>query len=241
MDVVLVGLPGSGKTAIGRRLANRHGAAFVDLDDRIEAAAGRRIPEIFAEDGEPAFRRLEREAVAALGPPDPDPVAAPRDLARRRGGRGPAQPVAAVPRPRPDLARRPARGPRPAAPPLAHGPAAHPGRRPAGPHPRISPRPASGSTGPRGGSTASPRWAPWWTREPARDGGADDGHDPAAGADVDRRAGRRRGRGGRAPSGMRCGGWARRARSSSRSPGRGRRSARGWRRRCGPTAGRSRS
>jgi shikimate kinase / 3-dehydroquinate synthase len=73
VDVVLVGLPGSGKTAIGRRLANRHGAHFIDLDDRVEAAAGRRIPEIFAEDGEPAFRRMEREAVLALGPADEDP------------------------------------------------------------------------------------------------------------------------------------------------------------------------
>ena len=74
MDVVLVGLPGSGKTAIGRRLANRHGAAFVDLDERIEEVAGRRIPEIFAEDGEAAFRRLERDAVLALGPADPEPA-----------------------------------------------------------------------------------------------------------------------------------------------------------------------
>jgi shikimate kinase/3-dehydroquinate synthase len=74
VDVVLVGLPGSGKTAIGRRLANRHGAQFIDLDDRIEAESGRRIPEIFAEDGEAAFRRLEREAVAALGPADPEPA-----------------------------------------------------------------------------------------------------------------------------------------------------------------------
>ncbi len=73
MDVVLVGLPGSGKTAIGRRLAHRHGAEFVDLDERIEEAAGRRIPEIFAEDGEAAFRQLEREAVAALGPADTEP------------------------------------------------------------------------------------------------------------------------------------------------------------------------
>jgi shikimate kinase/3-dehydroquinate synthase len=73
VDVVLVGLPGSGKTAIGRRLANRHGAAFVDLDERIEAADGRRIPEIFAEGGEAAFRRLERNAVLALGPADPAP------------------------------------------------------------------------------------------------------------------------------------------------------------------------
>jgi shikimate kinase/3-dehydroquinate synthase len=73
VDVVLVGLPGSGKTAIGRRLAHRHGAEFVDLDERIEGAAGRRIPEIFAQDGEAAFRRLEREAVAALGPADTEP------------------------------------------------------------------------------------------------------------------------------------------------------------------------
>jgi 3-dehydroquinate synthetase/shikimate kinase len=73
MDLVLVGLPGSGKSAVGRRIASRHAATFVDLDDQIEQAAGRRIPEIFATDGEAAFRRLEREAVAALGPPDPDP------------------------------------------------------------------------------------------------------------------------------------------------------------------------
>ena len=73
MDVVLVGLPGSGKSAVGRRLAHRHDAPFVDLDDQIERSSGRSIPDIFAEDGEPAFRRLEREAVAALGPADPDP------------------------------------------------------------------------------------------------------------------------------------------------------------------------
>lgn len=71
MDVVLVGLPGSGKSAVGRRLAARHQAVFVDLDERIEQAAGRTIPEIFEADGEAGFRRLERETVAALGPPDP--------------------------------------------------------------------------------------------------------------------------------------------------------------------------
>ncbi|HEY8988901.1 MAG TPA: shikimate kinase, partial [Candidatus Limnocylindrales bacterium] len=48
MDVILVGLPGSGKSAVGRRLAHRHGATFVDLDDVIEKANGRSIPEIFA-------------------------------------------------------------------------------------------------------------------------------------------------------------------------------------------------
>ncbi|MEA2519250.1 MAG: shikimate kinase / 3-dehydroquinate synthase, partial [Chloroflexota bacterium] len=70
MDVVLVGLPGSGKSAVGRRLAHRHDARFVDLDDAIEKAAGRTIPEIFASDGEAAFRALERGAVEALGPAD---------------------------------------------------------------------------------------------------------------------------------------------------------------------------
>jgi shikimate kinase len=51
MDVILVGLPGSGKSAVGRRLAHRHGATFIDLDDAIETAAGRTIPDIFAERG----------------------------------------------------------------------------------------------------------------------------------------------------------------------------------------------
>ena len=73
MDLVLVGLPGSGKTAAGRRLARRHDAEFVDVDQRIEAAAGHLIPDIFADDGELAFRTLERAAIAALGPPDRRP------------------------------------------------------------------------------------------------------------------------------------------------------------------------
>ncbi len=74
MDVVLVGLPGSGKSAIGRRLAHRHGASFVDLDDSIEKAAGRTIPDIFASEGEAAFRAMEQAAVAALGAADPEPL-----------------------------------------------------------------------------------------------------------------------------------------------------------------------
>jgi shikimate kinase/3-dehydroquinate synthase len=72
MDVVLVGLPGSGKSVVGKRLAHRHGAAFIDLDERIEHEDGRPIPRIFEEDGEAAFRALERRAVADLGPADPD-------------------------------------------------------------------------------------------------------------------------------------------------------------------------
>jgi len=71
MDLVLVGLPGSGKSVVGRRLAHRHAAEFIDLDERIEHEAGRSIPTIFEEDGEAAFRALERAAVDAVGPADP--------------------------------------------------------------------------------------------------------------------------------------------------------------------------
>jgi 3-dehydroquinate synthetase/shikimate kinase len=72
MDVVLVGLPGSGKTAVGRRLARRHEADLLDLDEIIERDAGARIAEIFAAEGEADFRRRERAAIEALGGPDPD-------------------------------------------------------------------------------------------------------------------------------------------------------------------------
>ena len=72
MDLVLVGLPGSGKSAVGRRLAGRHHAQFFDLDDLIERRVGKPVPEIFAEEGEAGFRRYEREAVLSLGPADPE-------------------------------------------------------------------------------------------------------------------------------------------------------------------------
>jgi shikimate kinase / 3-dehydroquinate synthase len=72
VDVVLVGLPGSGKSAVGRRLANRHNATFVDLDDLIERRVGKSVPTIFAEEGEAGFRRHEHEAVLSLGPADAD-------------------------------------------------------------------------------------------------------------------------------------------------------------------------
>ncbi|MEO8438065.1 MAG: bifunctional shikimate kinase/3-dehydroquinate synthase [Chloroflexota bacterium] len=74
MDVVLVGLPGSGKSAVGRRLAARHGATFIDVDDMIEVGAERRIADIFRTEGEAGFRARERAAVAELGPADPDPL-----------------------------------------------------------------------------------------------------------------------------------------------------------------------
>ena len=70
MDLVLVGLSGSGKSSIGRRIAARHGATLVDLDARIEKSSGRSISELFEAEGEAGFRSRERAAVAALGGPD---------------------------------------------------------------------------------------------------------------------------------------------------------------------------
>lgn len=62
---VLVGPPGSGKTSTGEALAARLGVAFRDTDTDIEQSAGKPIPDIFIDDGEPRFRTLERAAVAA--------------------------------------------------------------------------------------------------------------------------------------------------------------------------------
>lgn len=70
MDLVLVGLSGSGKSAVGRRLAGRHHAKFVDLDDVVERRVGKSVAAIFADEGEAGFRRYERDAVLSLGPAD---------------------------------------------------------------------------------------------------------------------------------------------------------------------------
>jgi len=61
--VVLVGFMGSGKSSVGRELARRFGAPFVDVDERIESAAGCRIRDLFAREGEPAFREREKAAL----------------------------------------------------------------------------------------------------------------------------------------------------------------------------------
>ncbi len=65
-SIVLVGLMGAGKSAIGRRLAARLGLKFVDADTEIEKAAGCSIADIFEIHGEPAFREGERRVVARL-------------------------------------------------------------------------------------------------------------------------------------------------------------------------------
>lgn len=64
--VVLVGLPGSGKTTVGREVASRLGWEFLDLDAAIEEYAGQRVAGIFADRGESAFRAMERDLTAGL-------------------------------------------------------------------------------------------------------------------------------------------------------------------------------
>ena len=65
-NIILVGFMASGKTSVGRALAERTGWTFVDADDVIVARAGKPIHRIFAEDGEPAFRELESQVIADL-------------------------------------------------------------------------------------------------------------------------------------------------------------------------------
>ncbi len=64
--IALLGLRGSGKTTIGRRLARRLRLRFVELDRQVEAMAGLALGEIFSLHGEEYYRRLEREALTAL-------------------------------------------------------------------------------------------------------------------------------------------------------------------------------
>ena len=64
--LVLVGLPGAGKSTVGRLAAKRLKVAFIDLDTEIELREGRKLPRIFNTRGEPYFRRLERELTAEM-------------------------------------------------------------------------------------------------------------------------------------------------------------------------------
>jgi len=64
--VVMVGMMGAGKTAVGRALALRLAVPFLDSDAEIETAANMSVPEIFSRDGEPFFRRKETQVIARL-------------------------------------------------------------------------------------------------------------------------------------------------------------------------------
>ncbi|MDY3985275.1 shikimate kinase [Dysosmobacter sp.] len=66
-NIVLIGMPGSGKTTVGQALAELTGREAIDIDQRIVERSGRPIPEIFAQEGEAAFRALEREETAEAG------------------------------------------------------------------------------------------------------------------------------------------------------------------------------
>ena len=63
-NIILVGMPGSGKTTVGRLVAERLNRPFIDTDEEIVKRAGRPIPEIFARDGEDGFRRIESEVIS---------------------------------------------------------------------------------------------------------------------------------------------------------------------------------
>ncbi len=75
MIVYLVGMPGAGKSVVGRELAGRLGVPFVDLDAEIEREAGATVSEIFAQDGEPGFRAREAAALVDQSANDPSVVA----------------------------------------------------------------------------------------------------------------------------------------------------------------------
>ncbi len=68
VNLYLVGFMGTGKSTVGRAVAHKLGFQLLDSDHQIERQQGKAIPEIFAEQGEPAFRALEREFIAGGHP-----------------------------------------------------------------------------------------------------------------------------------------------------------------------------
>jgi shikimate kinase len=77
LHIVLIGMMGSGKSTIGRAYAERIGRPFFDTDQMVESKTKRAVREIFANDGEPAFRVLETQVlVDALQRPTPSVIAA---------------------------------------------------------------------------------------------------------------------------------------------------------------------
>ena len=66
-NIVLIGMPGCGKSSVGKLLAKRTGHRFLDADEEVIRLAGKSIPEIFSQDGEDTFRNLETEVLSELG------------------------------------------------------------------------------------------------------------------------------------------------------------------------------
>ena len=83
-NIVLIGMPGSGKSTLGKALAELTGRPFADTDDMIVERVGKSIPEIFADDGEKCFRRVEKDCVAK--------ICAEHSMIIATGGGAPVQP-----------------------------------------------------------------------------------------------------------------------------------------------------
>ena len=66
-NIVLIGMPGCGKTTIGKLLAEKYGKPFVDTDEEVEKLTGRTVSDIITQDGEAAFRELETQVLAEFG------------------------------------------------------------------------------------------------------------------------------------------------------------------------------
>ncbi|TMK21722.1 MAG: hypothetical protein E6G65_04425 [Actinobacteria bacterium] len=80
-------MPGSGKSTVGREVAGRLGVPFVDLDEEIERRHGSTVPEIFADEGEAAFRALEARELVEVSRQDPSVVACGGGVGRVGGAR----------------------------------------------------------------------------------------------------------------------------------------------------------
>ncbi|CAB4735384.1 MAG: shikimate kinase [Actinobacteria bacterium] len=72
---VLIGPPGAGKSSVGRQLAKLWDCEIFDSDSEIEKVSGKKIADIFTEDGEPAFRAIEREVVLSALKSEPGVIA----------------------------------------------------------------------------------------------------------------------------------------------------------------------
>ena len=66
-NIILIGMPGCGKSTIGAELSKRLGRKFIDADQHLVTKVGKSIPDIFSQNGEEAFRRLETEVLSELG------------------------------------------------------------------------------------------------------------------------------------------------------------------------------